>query len=88
MHTLILLSGKQETGKTRLCRLLRNAVEIEEADNKLIHVLIKEIENESHFYETVVVTTQETGKIYLNNLEKPLKEFTEKHKLNFLKYVL
>jgi len=85
MHTLILLSGKQGTGKTRLVRLLRNAKEIE-AGNKLIHILKQEIEKESHFFETIVVTTQATGKISIKNEAKHLKEFAEKHKINFLNY--
>lgn len=87
MHTLILLSGPAATGKTKMVRLMRNAKEIE-SDFKLMHILKQEIEKESNFFETIVVTSQVTDKVYFRNEAKHLKEFADKHKINFLSYRL
>lgn len=84
MHTLILLTGKQSSGKTTLCRLLRNALEIE-ADSKPIQLIKNVIEKEKDYYETIVITSQnKSGLIISMNLFLWCRNFAEENGLKFL----
>jgi ABC-type transport system involved in cytochrome bd biosynthesis fused ATPase/permease subunit len=85
MHTLILLSGKQGSGKSTLTRLIRNAKEIE-SGNKFFFELEAEVKIEGEYFETIVIVNQEVSRVKIKHLEKSLKQFAENQNLRFLSF--
>lgn len=83
MHTLILLTGKQSSGKSTLCRLLRNALEIE-ADGEPIQFVEKVIEKEKDYFKTIVISSQRQNSISQMNLFVWCRNYTTENQLKFL----
>ncbi len=75
-HTIILLTGKQGSGKTTIINLMRKAKEIEVGKGINEDQVLKNIE----FYETIVFTTFVKSKLLVQILEI----FCKKHNLTFL----
>ena len=79
MHTLILLTGKQGSGKSTLFSLMRNAKEL--LSTFRWAELKKQILLESSFYETIVVTQQD-----LSIIDNFLKDICKEQGWKFLTY--
>lgn len=83
MHTLILITGPQGSGKSRLSSLMRNATEIQ-CQGKSVEWILHEIIEEAHFKETIVVTTT-TSSYFLRRF---LIDLAKEKNVNYFHYEL
>jgi nucleoside-triphosphatase THEP1 len=73
MNNLLLITGPQGSGKTKLVRLMRNAKEIE-ANGIANGIILREIWHEKDFKETIVVTATSANYILRRTLENCANE--------------
>lgn len=76
MNTIVLITGKQGSGKTFVCSLMRNAVEIPKEDN--FGLLTEKILKERYFKEIAVVTSQDNNIFFSKKLQNFAKAFNFK----------
>lgn len=78
MNTIIYLTGKQGSGKSTLCALMRNALEINSNEIEAEEVE-KQIWQNYNFFETVIITSQNKSLVY----RSILKNFAKRNELKF-----
>jgi dephospho-CoA kinase len=79
MNTIIYLTGKQGSGKSTLCNLIRKGLEINFNEIKNIHEIKEKIIKEAPFYETIIYTAGFKNK----EVEKLLNSIAKNYNFKF-----